>query len=456
MNTIAIDFKQSTKYTTTSVAKGFGIPMSDYGKNILYQNETYTMSKICFNTSEEKVVPNSSPAMYNYPIFGIYFEFTLNPSGKNPEAPKFIYFHIPVIEKTDNKPYSDKDYAIIRKSLLDFTTKKADSDWEITIDATLFRSVPNEEPTSMSIQKTQAFVGKNLTSGLVITLEDLAINARPAILYHITNSMKSLNPPNLKDATYETVGMLTVKDNTSTSMKCSRKANTGVINNTIMGDQLATELIKSNKHITAASVVMLFISLMVIVVVHLKTKAENTDFLGNPLAIITDPMMRGGGCLDDAPDLKWGYMFYALVGLVILQFAGIYRHTDFAIAGSVLFVVTIVYGVVRSPELSEAGFNHIFLNDASKPFSKIPAIAAYITFLLTLQGLIKRTIHKDELIGLVIYYVLLHGMALFAYIKHDIPPFTSIVSSGAKALIAVFCLFILIAFLVSSLSKPKP
>jgi hypothetical protein len=244
-------------------------------------------------------------------------------------------------------------------------------------------------------------------------------------------------------------------------MSCKRKANTGIFNNTIIGEELATKLNDANKDIIIVTVVFFFVSLIVIVMTHLSTKDKNTNIFGYPnnipgtgTATVTGGAATGGYCNMESADLSSGYIFAILFGLTVLHFYGaIYlKETFMIISGVSLLIATVVWYVriytKQNYSLFDLELEHFLLYSKVKPVAKWFAISAHYVWSSLFFATSANYINTASFLAVNVLYVLLAFMGWRTYTQSpgtsESAQESSITISQLLSSLAKFPIFILV------------
>lgn len=450
MSEINYVFGYQQTYTSTKddIGKNGGIVFTGAANStnkLTYKGDEYQLTKLYFDTGTKPTQASQSGVdTYVYDLSGLFFEYT-----KADDAKTFFLVKIPI---TQNANANIATYSDIR-TFLENVEKEQSSTKAAKYDLSLNSNMFKEDGTTTNVKLTQLFANENGASGIVMTLANLEMVTRPSLY---TLESRNFYPPNLVNASFQTEKNVSVNYNISNKVKCKRKANTGVMNNTIMGGAFSDALIKANTHITIATIVMLFLSLLVITIFHLLNKADNTDFFGNPIQVwyaekpppvnpssvigsgLSVPTIPGlpeqihggyaGFCKMSDGKLYYGFGFFVILLIAIIQIAGS-ASIEGAELMSIVGVVILLFGIVAYPLLmvhvmgeenftiSDLGIEHFFLIDPVRPISKWLALSSHMVWMTTFNQVSSKTIDKDTFIILHVYHVVLAVLACFMYVN---------------------------------------
>lgn len=440
MSEIKYDFGYQQTYTSTKddIGKNGGIVFTGAANStnkLTYKGDEYQLTKLYFDTgTKPKQESQSGVDTYVYDLSGLFFEYT-----KADDAKTFFLVKIPI---TQNANANTTTYSDIRTFLNNVEKEQSSTKgakYNLSLNSDMFK----EDGTTTNVKLTQLFANENGASGIVMTLANLEMVSRPSLY---TLESNNFYPPNLVNASFQTEKNVSVNYNISNNVTCKRKANTGVINNTIMGGAFSNALIKANTDITIATIVMLFLSLLVITIFHLLNKADNTDFFGNPIQVwyaekassgggLSDPTIPGlpeqihGGypefCKMSDGKLYYGFVFFVILLIAIIQIVGS-ASIEGAELMSIAGVVLLLFGIGAYPlfvvhvmsenfSISDLGVEHFFLIDPVRPITKWVAISSHMVWMTTFNQVSSKTIDKDTFIGLHVYHVVLAVLGVFAY-----------------------------------------
>jgi hypothetical protein len=490
MSEINFTFGYQQTYTSTKddIGKNGGIVFTGAANStnkLTYKGDIYNLTKLYFDTgTNPQKIPQTNGVVdiiYVYDLSGLFFEYT-----KTDDTNTFFLVKIPITQTNNATPDT---YSYIR-TFLGNVNNATNSDKAANYDLSLHSDMFKEDEKSTNVKLTQLFANDNGASGIVMTLANLEMTARPSLY---TIEARNFYPPNLVNASFQTNKNVSVNYNISNNVTCKRKANTGVINNTIMGGTFSDALIKANTDITIATIVMLFLSLLVITIFHLLNKADNTDFFGNPIQVwygenpssstkisgagLSVPTIPGlsdkihGGyaefCKMSDGKLQYGFGFFVILLIAIIQIAGsasIEGAELMSIAGVVILIVglslytfIVKYGLGENFNINDLGIEHFFLIDPMRPASKWYAISSHMVWMSTFNQVNTKTIDKDTFIGLHVFQVLLAFLGVFVYWYEDPNfkrPFINYVSYWS-ALILVLTIIISSSIVAAATEKRR-
>jgi hypothetical protein len=480
MSEIKYEFGYQQTYTSTKddIGKNGGIVFTGAANStntLTYKGDKYNLTKLYFDTGtnpRKNQQTNGVDMIYVYDLSGLFFEYT-----KTDDANTFFLVKIPITQ-TDNA--TPDTYSYIR-TFLGNVNNANNSDKAANYDLTLHSDMFKEDGTLTNVKLTQLFANDNGASGIVMTLANLEMTARPSLY---TIEARNFYPPNLVNASFQTNKNVSVNYNISNNVTCKRKANTGVINNTIMGGEFSNALIKANTDITIATIVMLFLSLLVITIFHLLNKADNTDFFGNPIQVwygenpSSKPMSGGGLSVPTIPGLSdkihggyaefckmsdgklyYGFGFFVILLIAIIQIAGsasIEGAELMSIAGVVILIVglslytfIVKYVLGQNFNINDLGIEHFFLIDPMRPASKWYAISSHMVWMSTFNQVNTKTIDKDTFIGLHVFQVLLAFLGVLVYIFEN-PDWQSNKNWVFNQIVSLSAIILVLTIIISS------
>ena len=381
--------KLKVKYTPNSYAnkysdiftKGyFDLELASKSE-IEFENATYKLTKIYFECTETLEIKT------------IYFEHV---NSKN--STQYIYVKLPIEMDTAKSTTPDKynTYTDVRGFLR--SLQYADNQ-DTQIVFKIAEGLLNE---SNSVNTTSKYSFTHSQSGDAVTMIELTklmVNPiNPKIEYKMISGftkskMTNTNILDKNNTNPKKEGFTEGFVEGATNYSCKRKGTieTAVINNTIMGESLATKLIESQKSIMITAVVMFFICLLVVSLYYLSTiNTEDTE--------VKPPIAPGGGsailggmgefCANSEQKTLNGFLFIIGISCVILNLYGAMYLKDMYLfyAGIVFTGITAMYYiryVYKELTIFDVELEHVILYSREKPIVKWFAMSAhYIWFSL--------------------------------------------------------------------------
>ena len=454
------DIINSTQPYNSIIRSGyFELPQDVSNNKIVVEDMEYNLTKIWFDCEKHPI--NKRELHIN----AIYFEHVAKKKDpKDTSSPnKFVYVKIPVV-KVDKS--TAETYPHIRKMVKDIHEGDMQSNPKISISINnlLFNADKTTSiPSNHNLGKiaTNIFTFSNTISGTLSTVTNVGYIVELAPL-NVPEAHKFSVNDDAFDITVFTNTNVTIKstpnnpnnNNTIASqndvakegfaglndriesfvegLTCKRKANTGVINGTVMSRDFADKLIESQTQIGIATVVMFFVSLFAITMFYLIAKSyEEYDVVLGPATIAataatkTQGGSRGGGqkgggelCDINQGSLFTGYITIIGISCVILNLYGAFKLKEmYILIGAVVFAVaTGIYYYVYANHFSiyDIELEHVILYSRSKPFVKWIAISGYYMFFALFFALVM----NPKLTSRAFYLaqLLFVGFASLAYI----------------------------------------
>ena len=420
------DTINSTQPYNTIIRTGyFDVSRDVSGNKMVVEELDYTLTKIWFDCVKHPINKRELD------IAAIYFEHVnIKKDPKDTSSPnKFVYVKIPVV-KVDKS--TAETYPLIRKMIKDIHDGDMPTNPKIniSINNTIYNADESTKiPRNNNMGKiaTNTFTFSNTISGTlstvtnvgyIIELAPLNVAESPkfsvnddafdiTIFTNTNATMKSTptNPNNNNTITSQTdvdkegfEGFAGLNDRIESfveGLTCRRKANTGVINGTVMSTDFANKLIESQTKIGIATIVMFFISLLAITMFYLMSKSYEEFDVTIPDATIT-PVTRGGSSRvgrqtggGELCDINEGSLFvgyFTIVGIscfMLNLYGAIKLKEMYILIGALFFAIaTGVYYYLYANNFSiyNIELEHLILYSRKKPFVKWVAISGYYMF----------------------------------------------------------------------------
>lgn len=418
----------------TIIRTGFFETSPDVSNNhIVVDDMKYNLTKIWFDCEKHPI--NKRELHIN----AIYFEHIApKKDPKDTSTPnKFVYVKIPVL-KVDKSPVNT--YPQIRKYIKDIT--ESDMQTNPKINISINNSIFNADttatiPSNNNLKKIakNIFTFSNTISGTLSTITNVGYIVELAPLNvpepykfsvnddafdvsvftntNVTTKSTPNNPTNNNTITSQNdvdkEGFAGLNDRLESfveGLTCKRKANSGVINGTVMSSDFADKLIESQTQIGITTIVMFFVSLFVITMVYLTAKSyeEYDVILGDVNTIPTPPVMPGGSSRvgrqkggSELCDINEGSLFAGYITIVGIScfmlnlYGAIQLKQMYMLMGAVFFAIATgiyYYLYANHFSISEIELEHVILYNRKKPFVKWVAISGYYMFFALFFALI--------------------------------------------------------------------
>lgn len=356
-------------------------------------------------------------------VSAIYFEHIAKKNPNDTSSPnKFVYVKIPVVvvDKTTAKTYPQ-----LRKWIKDI--HEGDVQTNPKINVSISNGVFNADettklPSNNNLGKiaTNTFTFSNTISGTLstvtnvgyivelvpmnvpeaykISVNDDAFDISVFTNTNVTTKNTPNNPNNNNTINSQTdvskEGFAGLNDRIESfveGLTCKRKAKTGVVNGTVMSQDFAEKLIESQTQIGIATIVMFFVSLLVITIVYLSAKSyEEYDVVLGPVDVSNTAKggsrvggQKGGGELCDINQgsLTTGYIMIVGISCFMLNLFGAVKLKQmYMLFGAIFFAAATgiyYYLYANHFSISEIELEHLILYNRKKPFVKWIAISGY-------------------------------------------------------------------------------
>lgn len=395
----------------TIIQDGYYAIKPDLSNNqVMVEDITYNLTKIWFDC--EKDTMNQRELH----ISSVYFEHTeVKPDRKDTSSSnKMVYIKIPIIVDASNT----STYKHIRKFINDINESdmKHNSNIKLSISDTIFNAAESTVPVkTLNKLITNTFTFSNKTSsgtnvGYIVelapmnvpvvckfTVNDDAFDISLFINTNVSTKNTPNNPNNNnvitshKDAdAFEGFSGI---ESFVEGLTCKRKANTGIINGTVMSRDFADKLIEAQTQIGITTIVMFFVSLFVITIGYLMAKSYEDYDIVIPESVIGPPagggrrtFKSGGGGMCDLNDanLFTGYILIFGISCFTLNMYGAMQLKEMYMMtlAFICILSTIAYYMYFGNGFSiyDIELEHLILYNRKKPFVKWVAISAYYVF----------------------------------------------------------------------------
>jgi hypothetical protein len=241
-------------------------------------------------------------------------------------------------------------------------------------------------------------------------------------------------------------------------LECKRKANTGVINGTVMSRDFADKLIESQRDIGIATIVMFFVSLAVITLGYLMSKSyEEIEIDINGVSINHPPLVGGGRkhgptnmweelfatlplrsrrssqtggngiCNVNEDEAMRGYIANVMIALLILYITGAIQVKEMSmmiVALVILACIIIYYGIIKwgyQTTIPGASLENVILYNPQKPFIKWVAISSYYVWFKLFMDMV-----ENREVTMKTFYITQALFILLALISGGLYSFSSI------------------------------
>lgn len=419
------DTINSTQPYNTIIRTGYFDVAKDVSNNkIVVEELDYTLTKIWFDCVKHPINKRELD------IATIYFEHVnIKKDPKDTSSPnKFVYVKIPVV-KVDKS--TAETYPLIRKWIKDIQEGDMSTNPKIniSINNTIFNADESTKiPSNNNLGKiaTNTFTFSNTIPGTLSTVTNVgyiielaplnvsephkfSVNDDAFDITVFTNTNATMkntpnNPNNNNTITSQTdvnkegfEGFAGLNDQIESfveGLSCRRKANTGVVNGTVMSRDFADKLIDSQTQIGIATIVMFFVSLLAITMFYLMSKSyEEYDVVLGPTGIAAGVSggggssrvgrQKGGGGFCDLNEgsLTTGYIMIVGITCFMLNLLGAIKLKEmYILFGAIFFAIatgTYYYFFANHFSISDIELEHLILYNRQKPFVKWVAISGY-------------------------------------------------------------------------------
>jgi len=405
-------------YNTILRAGYFDVEKDVSNNKITVEDTEYNLTKIWVDCVKHPINKRELN------VSAIYFEHVAK--KKDPKdtssSNKFVYVKIPVVVVDKS---TAKTYPPLRKWIKDIHEGDMQTNPKINISLSndLFNADESTKlPSNNNLGKiaTNTFTFSNTISGTLSTVTNvgyivelaplnvpeaykISVNDDAFDISIFTNTnvtMKNTpnNPNNNNTINSQTdvakEGFESINDRIESfveGLTCKRKANTGVVNGTVMSKDFADKLIESQTQIGIATIVMFFVSLFVITMVYLIAKSyEEYDVVLGPVDVSTTVTggsrvgrQKGGGELCDINQgsLTTGYIIIVGISCFMLNLFGAVKLKQmYMLFGAIFFALASgIYYYLYANHFSifEIELEHLILYNRQKPFVKWVAISGY-------------------------------------------------------------------------------
>ena len=416
-------------YNTILRAGYFDVEKDVSNNKIMVEDTEYNLTKIWVDCVKHPINKRELN------VSAIYFEHVATKKDpKDTSSPnKFVYVKIPVVVVDKS---TAKTYPQIRKWIKDI--HEGDMQTNPKINVSISNGVFNADettklPSNNNLGKiaTNTFTFSNTISGTLstitnvgyivelapmnvpeaykISVNDDAFDISVFTNTNVTNKNTPNNPNNNNTINSQTdvskegfEGFAGLNDRIESfveGLTCKRKANTGVVNGTVMSKDFADKLIESQTQIGIATIVMFFVSLFAITMVYLSAKSyeEYDVVLGQVEVSRTTPSVvakggsrvgrqNGGGELCDINEdsLFTGYITIVGIACFMLNLFGAVKLKEmYMLFGAIFFAAATgiyYYSYANHFSISEIELEHLILYNRKKPFVKWVAISGYYMY----------------------------------------------------------------------------
>lgn len=409
-----------TQQYNTIIGAGYIDVAKDASNNYIMAEDTkYTLSKIWFDCEKHPINKRELG------ISAIYFEHVnIKKNPKDTSTPnKFVYVKIPVIVDKKNTG----TYKQLRQLITDINEcdTQTNPKINISINKTIFNADESTAIPKNNLGKiaTNTFTFSNSITKTISTISNVgyivelpSMNVAETCKFSVNADKFDISVFTNTNVTTKSTPAIPVNNNVITphnsksegfmglndriesfveGLTCKRKANTGIVNGTVMSRDFADKLIESQTQIGITTIVMFFVSLFAITMVYLASKSyEEYDVVVGPSTV----GVAGGGsaprlgkkkggdglCDINQGNLFTGYITVAGLSCVMLNiFGAIKLKEDLILIGALLFaVLTGIYYFLYSNNFSinDIELEHLILYNRNKPFVKWIAISGYYMF----------------------------------------------------------------------------
>lgn len=423
------DITKITQPYNTIIRAGYMDVAKDVSNNcIVVEDLKYTLTKIWFDCVKHPINKRELT------ISTIYFEHVnIKKDPNDTSTPnKFVYVKIPVI--VDKKNIGT--YTQLRRFITDINDgdMQTNPKINISINNTLFNADDSTAIPKKNLGKvaTNTFTFSNSISSTLSTVSNVGyivelapMNVAEACKFSVNDDAFDISVFTNTNVTTKSTPNNPNNNNTITSHKdtvnkegfmglneriesfvegltCKRKANTGIINGTVMSRDFADKLIESQTQIGIATVVMFFVSLFVITMVYLTAKSydEYDVVIGNATVAPKGGgaprvgRQKGGGELCDINEhnLFTGYLTVLGISCFMLNMYGAIKLKEmYMLIGAIFFAVatgTYYFIYANNFSIFDIELEHLILYNRNKPFVKWVAISGYYLFFALFIALI--------------------------------------------------------------------